>query len=1377
MTPRLPKLFASLVEAFLRGRKRHRFSIRSQLIFLVLVGAAPLLILSAVMFWRDLQLQRKSREQGMRDTVRAFSLAVDREVGMARAMLETLAASPYLDSRDFKSFYELSSRVADQHKGCWIVLFDRTGQQIINTRQRFGSALPNTLRDAVERPAAKRDGLSLGTASTVKQVLEAGKPIVTGLFMGIVSKRPTVSISVPVKRNGKVTYALSMGILPESFTALLQEHGLPGDWMAMLVDRNGIIIGHTADPERSVGRAASPELISKANEGWGTGRIREGVPVYFAFARSNLTGWGTILGAPQSSIDAPMNQSLRMLGAGAVLLVIAGLSTALVLGRRIARPLLRLASSAERIQQGEWIELDPLATREVKELHNALVNAAQAEREAANERQRQLVEQRMRHLAEVSAVLTESLGYENTLNRLGDLMVPEHADWCVIDLLEDGSDICRRVVVRTSRKEQEQFAQEVLRDYAPDLSRPHPTIIALQTGQTDFTFNPDASWLNAFARDERHRFLLEQMEPSGVIIVPLRVQERIAGTFSLVASRYSGRSYTIANVEFAEEVSRRASIALDKAWLYREVQKELAERKRSVSQLQAMYRFVERRHRAESVDEICDAALDAVLSALNCSRASISLLDNSGRMRFACWRGLSEDYRSAAEGHSPWQPDDSDPQPVCIPDVLLAGFDDSLKGVVTTEGIGALALIPLSENGRLIGKLVTYYSARHAFDNQEVEVSLTIARQIALGIQHKRAEEALRESEKRLAYALEATVGGIWDWNVQTGEVLYSRQWIESLGYAAEEVPRQVSFWEKIVHPDDWPRLCDALNAHLKGETPLYEFENRLRMKNGAYRWNLDRGKVVEWDRDGKPLRMVGTDTDINQRKTAQAKLHESEERFRKMADSSPIMIWLTDAAGHTSFVNRAYLRYFGITAAEATAFDWSSKIYPEDRETYVAAFHTALQKRQEFHQRARLQRFDGQWRWVESRGNSILDSAGAMVGFIASSPDITEIYESQQMLQELDQRKDEFIANMSHEIRSPLTGIMGYADLLLTRLTDPFDIQCIKTIKESGDYLIEIVNDILDLSKIEAGKLVLNIEAISVHAVLAEVQGLMDLRARQKKLPLFLRYDGVLPEGVQTDRTRLRQILVNLVSNAIKFTETGSVQIVARYLEDDGLLQIEVVDTGIGIAPEHQVRLFEPFTQADSTNTRQYGGTGLGLTITRRLVDMLGGSIAFESELSKGSTFRVNIPTAQQSSVPVDAASPVDPAPGALPLLDCHILIVDDRKEFCYLISRYIEDAGGRATAVSNGEAAIKAVEQENSDAFHAVILDIQMPGIDGLETTRRLRAKGFRTPIIALTAGAMLSDREKCLRAGCDDYLSKPIERRVLVKLVARYIQNQAI
>jgi CheY-like chemotaxis protein len=254
-----------------------------------------------------------------------------------------------------------------------------------------------------------------------------------------------------------------------------------------------------------------------------------------------------------------------------------------------------------------------------------------------------------------------------------------------------------------------------------------------------------------------------------------------------------------------------------------------------------------------------------------------------------------------------------------------------------------------------------------------------------------------------------------------------------------------------------------------------------------------------------------------------------------------------------------------------------------------------------------------------------------------------------------------------------------------------------------------------------------------------------------------------------------LRQILINLVSNAIKFTESGRVEIVARFVES--LLQIEVIDTGIGIAPDHQDVLFQPFTQADPTSTRQYGGTGLGLSITRRLVEMLGGSISFESELGKGSTFRVRIPAGTTRNM--SKATHLEPRVGAsfdeVWLRNRRVLVVDDRQEFRHLLSKYIKDAGGRPDAAADGKAAIKAIEAAAvTDPYDAMILDIHMPGMDGYEVARTVRAKGFQMAIIALTAGAMVGDREKCLRAGCDDYLTKPIDRRKLARLVDQHAKK---
>ena len=374
-----------------------------------------------------------------------------------------------------------------------------------------------------------------------------------------------------------------MAFHPQVLTELLLEERLPADWIAALVDKKGVFIARTKAPERFVGRAGTAELLSqiaKSQEGWGTERTFEDIPVYHAFVKSNLTGWVTWVAVSQAVITGPINRSIAAWGIGAIILFLLGLTAATILGKRISTPIATLAESADAIQRGEPVELRASGVQEVIELQSALVTAGEAARLTAVEREGRLVEQRMRRLAEVGAALAESIDYEKTLNRLADLMVPDHADWCIIDLLQEDSNVCRRVAVRTSRKELESFADEFLRNYAPDLNRPHPILKALKTGQSDYTLEVDDSWVGARARDDRHRFLLEQIQMNSVIIVPLRVQGRVVGTLSLFASRYSGRKYTMADVQFAEEVSRRASVALDNAGLFRDLSKELSERKR-----------------------------------------------------------------------------------------------------------------------------------------------------------------------------------------------------------------------------------------------------------------------------------------------------------------------------------------------------------------------------------------------------------------------------------------------------------------------------------------------------------------------------------------------------------------------------------------------------------------------------------------------------------------------------------------------------------------------------------------------------------------------------------------------------------------------------
>ncbi len=339
-----------------------RISIRTHLVLLVFAAVLPLLIFGAVMFWRDVALQRAAIEQGMRATAHALSLAFDREVGTAQGVLETLAVSNYLDTRNFEAFYRLCRTVVETRKNSRIILFDGSGQQIINTGFRFGEALPNPLRDATASEADPAyPELSLGGPDSVKAIIETGRSVVSDLFVALSTRRPTVVIGALVRRDGEVLYVLEMSIEPQVLWDLLMEQQLPSNWFASVMDRKGMIIARTRDPELFVGRPATAEQveqIAKSEGGWGTRRDRQGDAIEYAFTRSKVTGWTTDVAVPQAVIYDPVNHSIRVMAGGAGLLVILALGAAVALGRRISTPIQRLAGSAEAIQRGEQVTPD-----------------------------------------------------------------------------------------------------------------------------------------------------------------------------------------------------------------------------------------------------------------------------------------------------------------------------------------------------------------------------------------------------------------------------------------------------------------------------------------------------------------------------------------------------------------------------------------------------------------------------------------------------------------------------------------------------------------------------------------------------------------------------------------------------------------------------------------------------------------------------------------------------------------------------------------------------------------------------------------------------------------------------------------------------------
>ncbi len=525
-------------------------------------------------------------------------------------------------------------------------------------------------------------------------------------------------------------------------------------------------------------------------------------------------------------------------------------------------------------------------------------------------------------------------------------------------------------------------------------------------------------------------------------------------------------------------------------------------------------------------------------------------------------------------------------------------------------------------------------------------------------------------------------------------------------------------------------------------------------------------------------------------------------KRFGNVVAATNVGTWEWNCETGEVNVNPRWLEMIGHTPesfGEVTPEKWRDLVHPEDREHSDRELARMVEESGKAREvEFRLRHRDGRWVWIKGIGNTLEYRPDGQPRLMAGLHlDNTRPRELQLALEEARERaeaanqaKSQFLANMSHEIRTPMTAILGYLELLQERLAgqeDPQSLVAVETVRSNAAHLLALINDILDLSKIEAGHMRVESVAVTLPQVLVDVQSLLLQRAKDRGVELHCQLDGPIPERILGDETRLRQILLNIVGNAVKFTREGEVRVrvgVAPGSSEAPRLQVSVTDTGPGITEAQQARLFQPFSQADSSLTRSHGGTGLGLVISRRLAELMGGDVRMDwSHPGQGSRFILEWPLKAEGETVVDSLAdwlegqrravevPVRQAPGRLA---GRILLAEDGLDNQRLIAFHLRRAGAEVDIAVNGREALACIEAAavTSRAYDLLVTDIQMPEMDGCSLVRELRRRGMTLPVIALTAHAMADDRARCLAAGCDDYATKPIDRASLVETCARWL-----
>lgn len=648
------------------------------------------------------------------------------------------------------------------------------------------------------------------------------------------------------------------------------------------------------------------------------------------------------------------------------------------------------------------------------------------------------------------------------------------------------------------------------------------------------------------------------------------------------------------------------------------------------------------------------------------------------------------------------------------------------------------------------------------------------------------ARNRIAASEERYRVLTEVSPQIVWAADAR-GEITYANQvWYKFAGLTPETTLGTA--WGEAIHPDYRESALETWSeAARKGATWEYEFPLR-RASDGQYRWHLSKALPLT-GADGEIDRWVGVAVDVHESKIAHEEIEASRRLLKTITDNTSSALFMMDEKGHPTFMNPAAEKLTGYVLSEIAdkPLHYAVHYKKPDGAHYpmeecpidnAQAELTAVQDQEEIFvdKVGRL--------YPVSYSVAPLQRDGRVVGSVLEFRDVSEQTELRKSLERAkesaeaaSQAKTNFLANMSHEIRTPLAAIVGFTDLLRSSY-ESFDKASederfyLDRVSQNALQLTTLIEDILDLSKVEAERLDIEKRSIDPKAVVEDVLATLGLKAAEKAIALSSRWIDAPPATVFTDPDRLKQILMNIVGNAVKFTEDGFVAVEMRVDGSDGrkFLLIDVTDTGIGLDEEQRSRIFQPFMQADSSINRRFGGTGLGLVLSKRLAKLLGGDLNLVStRVGSGSAFRVKIDISESESTAVvesQRAKQVDVVRERLK--GVRVLIVDDSPDNQHIIRRYLEKEGAVCETVSDGEA---GAERTLSNEYQVVLMDLQMPVLDGYQALRRIRDAGYTKPVLAITAHALKAERDRSLAAGFDEYLSKPVNKAELIAAVAKF------